>query len=179
MSVTDKLRESLANVEAFSSIVEEQVAAQKAVEAAIARDAAARAAQAAQEATRLTRFGSIVEAACLIAAADGDVSADETGHVVDKLVSLTNNAVSKQQVSDMVKNTVAWAKTADRDASFARIATILPSKEERETAFTVAAHAAWTGGGIGVKEGLALQAIARAFGWEIPYMHKLLGKARG
>jgi tellurite resistance protein len=177
MSVTDKLRDTLASVEAFGSMVEEQAAAVKSDGAAAA--AAASAISAMDQVVMLTRFAGMVEAACLIAAADGNVSAEESTKIADKLHTLTGGAIGKDKIAEMVKVALANAKSADRDKRFAAVAERLSTEAERETVFTVAAHAAWGGGGIGVQEGLALQAIARAFGWQIPHMHKLLGKARG
>ncbi len=49
----------------------------------------------------------------------------------------------------------------------------------RWTSLLAASAAAWKDGGVGQKEGLALQAFARAFGIPINELHKIMSEAHG
>ena len=135
--------------------------------------------EAAAEAARQTKLQCCVDAAYLIASADGSTSADELGHIATKMGELVAGALTDEQISDMVHIAASKVEVDGRDAVVANLPVFLEDPSERETAFLVAAAVSWTGGGIGAQEGLALQAISGAFGWEMSEMHKLLGKARG
>ena len=127
---------------------------------------------------RTTKFSACVEAAYLIASADGTTSATEVAHIAEKMCALTDNELTTEAVQDLIAHAENAVFQSSREDRVANLASTLASEEERKAAFMVAASTSWTGGGIGVKEGLALQAISGAFGWEIGEMHKLLGKAR-
>ncbi|MEQ9320556.1 MAG: hypothetical protein RIF41_15420, partial [Polyangiaceae bacterium] len=91
---------------------------------------------------------------------------------------LTDGNVDHVMVQELLREAAAKCDHDGRDGCVTNIANTLTSQEEREAAFMVAAAVSWQGGGISAKEGLALQAISGAFGWEMSDMHKLLGKAR-
>jgi len=134
---------------------------------------------AAEEAARQSKLQCCVDGAYLIASADGTTSPDELGHIATKMGELVSGALTGDQLNDMVHIAASKVEVDGRDATVANMAATLEDPSERETAFLVAAAVSWTGGGIGAQEGLALQAISGAFGWEMSEMHKLLGKARG
>lgn len=99
--------------------------------------------------------------------------------MAEKLSLVTGGALSEDDVRSLMSDSAGAAESDGRDARIESLAERLESEAEREASFMVAASAAWTGGAGGADEGIAMQAIARAFGWEISHMHKLLGAARG
>jgi len=129
--------------------------------------------------TLITRFYPIVECAYLIASADGGADFSEQAGVAEKLVEVTGGALTAEDVMALITDSTSAAEEEGRDARIESLPERLETEAEREAAFMVAAAAAWTGGGVGAQEGLAMQAMARAFGWEIGHMHQLLGAARG
>ncbi|MEZ4438099.1 MAG: hypothetical protein R3B72_03375 [Polyangiaceae bacterium] len=168
----------LSNMSAFQEMVAQQ---QKVVEEAKAQEAADDAAQraaAAAAAKQRTKLGAAVDCAYVIAAADGATTNEELSHISSKLSTLTSDAIDGNLADELVGAAAYKVSEKGRDAVIADVASILGSQEEREAAFMIAAAVSWTGGGIGTQEGLALQAISKAFGWEMNAMHKLLGKAR-
>ncbi len=160
-------------------MVSEAAAAEEANNSASDADAADAANAAVQAVLQQAKFAAVIECAYLIASADGTTSADELSNIKSKVAALTEGAVGEDLAAAFVKQAEGNATEHGRDARIANLATSLEADGDREIAFLVGANAAWTGGGVGAKEGLAMQAIAKAFGWEISHMHKLLGKARG
>lgn len=132
----------------------------------------------AEEETSQSKLSACIEAATIIASADGSTGADELAHIAERMSDLSDGEIGADAVNAMVRAAATKIEVDGKDAVIASIAERCASAEEREAAFMVAANASWAGGGIGTQEGLALQALARAFGWEISHMHKLLGKAR-
>ena len=152
------------------AIAEVEVAEQHEVEVIEAANA---------EQKRQTELSACVEAAYLIASADGHTTTEEVSHIATKMCALTEQAFDKAHVEALIDLARQYSEAEGREARIAALGETVASEEKREAAFMVAAAVSWTGGGIGMKEGLALQAISRTFGWKINHMHKLLGKARG
>lgn len=119
----------------------------------------------------------MVEAAYLMAAANGEVTQEEADAMADGLYKLTD--ISEQTLGTLFE--VAGARLANEgaDARIAAIGQDVTDEDQRKGVFLVAAAVSWKGGGIGMKEGLALQALSRAFGIPMNAMHKLLAKAHG
>lgn len=168
----EAIKGMLSQMQAFEQMVEQQ---KQVIEDKQQQDAAAEA----EAAAKRTKLAAAVDCAYLIASADGTASAEELGHIADKTSQLTDGRVDADVVQTLVSESAAKCDHDGRDGCIEKITTTLGSEEERVAAFMVAAAVSWTGGGITTQEGLALQAIAKAFGWEISHMHKLLGKARG
>ena len=131
--------------------------------------------EAAAEHTQL--HAAMVEAAYIIALADGEVSQTEADALADGMYQLTD--ISQENLSTLYDVAVARVQNEGKDARIAALAGDLASADLRRGAFLVAAAVSWKDGGIGVKQGLALQALARAFDIPTPEMHKLLAKAHG
>ncbi len=172
MGVQETVVETLKSMSVFNDMVEEGAASD--ADAAVAKMEAAT-----NEGLRQLRFLAMVECAYLIASADGNVSAAEVSHIRDNMSAITDGAIGGDAIGAYLDHSEKMVEKHGRDASISGLAEQLTAAEEREAAFIAGASAAWTGGGVGVQEGLCMQAIARAFGWEISHMHKLLGKARG
>jgi hypothetical protein len=128
---------------------------------------------------RRDELAAYAETAYFVASADGSMSEEEMNAIANRIEDLTDGQITMAITGMLLGTAAAKAAQSGRDALLAQVAKRLDTEAKREAGFTVAAHASWKGGGIGVQEGLALQAIARAFGWEINHMHKLLGRARG
>jgi tellurite resistance protein len=176
--MSSKASSFLANLPAFDQMVKAQkevIAEAQAADVAAAADAA----QAVAETLWQTKLQACVDAAYLIASADGATGSHEVSHIADKMSDITGGELSTTDVRAMLDISAEKVSGGSRDGLVDEIAGLVEDDAERETAFTVAAAVSWTGGGIGVKEGLALQALSKAFGWEMNHMHKLLGKARG
>jgi len=129
---------------------------------------------AAEEATLLA---GMVEAAYLIAMADGEMTQEEADAMSEGLYKLSN--ITTETLTTLFGVAAARHENEGQAARIAALGTDIPDADHRRGAFLVAAAVSWKGGGIGVKQGLALQALARAF--EIPTheMQVLLGKAHG
>ncbi len=169
MGVQESLVATLKGITGFGEIVQE----------ASSVDPAAALTAANEQLSKMFRLAAMVECAYLIASADGNASAEELSHIKKNMNTLTEGAVSEALVDGFLAKAAEKATAEGRDARIKNLATALVAPGDREAAFLVGANAAWTGGGVGTQEGLCMQAIARAFGWEISHMHKLLGKARG
>jgi tellurite resistance protein len=164
----------LSQMKAFEEMIEQQ---KQVLEEEKAQQAAEEEAKAAA-AKKRTKLGAAVDAAYLICSADGTTSPEEMGFVCGKVALLTDGNVDHTMVQELLREAAAKCDHDGRDGCVSNIANTLETQEEREAAFMVAAAVSWQGGGISTKEGLALQAISGAFGWEMGDMHKLLGKAR-
>ena len=130
------------------------------------------------DAIRVGKYGAMVELAYLVAAANGDVKADERTKIKTKMEGIIGSNFGRDHIGEMLESAADKLAEHGVEARYRYIAEALDNEAERESGFLVAAHCAWDGG-VDVKEGLALQAIAKVFGWEINHMHKLLGKAKG
>jgi tellurite resistance protein len=129
---------------------------------------------AAEEATLLA---GLVEAAYLMAMADGEITQEETDAMADGLYKLTN--ITEETLATLFGVAASRHENEGQAARIAALGSDIPDPDHRRGAFLVASAVSWKGGGIGVKQGLALQALARAF--EIPTheMQVILGKAHG
>jgi tellurite resistance protein len=148
--------------------VQRCIAAQKAAE-----QASADAAQAAESA----KFGALVEAATLVSLADKVVSEAEMRALAKGIGEISGLEVGT--ILGLVTGASERIGGEGQGARATAIAALLVDDELRRGALYVASACAWLGGGVGEKEGLALQALAKAFGIPIPELHKIMGKAHG
>jgi hypothetical protein len=146
--------------------------------AAAKQSAEAGALEAAEAKKRRDELAACVEAAYLVASADGNLSDEEMKTIGERMDALSDGAVGLMDAAMFVAGASAKIKEIGRDGLIADIARRLDSETKRQAGFMVAAHTSWKGGGIGMQEGLALQALSKAFGWEMNYMHKQLALAR-
>jgi tellurite resistance protein len=119
----------------------------------------------------------MVEAAYLMAIADGEVTQEEADTMADGLYKLTS--ITADTLGVLFSVATARHENEGQAARIAALGNDIPDSDHRRGAFLVAAAVSWKGGGIGVKQGLALQALARAFEIPMNEMHKLLAKAHG
>ena len=124
-----------------------------------------------------TLLAATIEAAYLIAAADGEVTQEEADALADGLYKLTS--ITQDTLGVLYSVATARVENEGQAARIAALGSDIPDADHRRGAFLVAAAVSWKGGGIGVKQGLALQALARAFDIPTNEMHKILAKAHG
>ena len=60
------------------------------------------------------------------------------------------------------------------DGAAKTVAAALPEIDAQSSLLVIASAVGWLGGGVGTKEGLALQALARAFSMPINTLHQLM-----
>jgi len=87
--------------------------------------------------------------------------------------------ISQENLQTLFQVAGARVENEGRDARIQAIGQDITDPDLRRGTFLVAAAVSWKDGGIGVKQGLALQALARAFEIPMNEMHKLLAKAHG
>lgn len=119
-------------------------------------------------------LASVVNCAVAIAAADGHTDGAEYQELTRHLCALLGDA---ETVEDLAGQALVKVATGDRDAIFQEAKNMLEPRG-REACFTIACAIATRSGGIGMKEGLALQALARTLeiGYPSAKYNELLGK---
>lgn len=153
----------------YKEVLEKEQAAQQQVQAEQTREEQ----QASGELTAL------IEAAYLVAAADGRVSDVESRRLVERIGQVTGGRFSAAYIEETLRGAADRVHGDGAPARAESIASALPSDELRRAALLVASAVAWAEGGVGEREGLALQALARAFGIPIGEMQRILGQAHG
>ena len=129
------------------------------------------------DAEQATLLAGMIEAAYLMAMADGELTQEETDTMADGLYELTD--ISEDTLGTLLGVAIARRENEGQAARIAGVGNDITDQDHRRGAFLVAAAVSWKGGGIGVKQGLALQALARAFDIPTNEMHKILAKAHG
>jgi len=163
------VQEALDQVDAYKEMLEREAAMRAEIEA---RNAAG-------EAAIQTQIGAFVEAAFLVASADGSYSENEATRLVERVSALTRDKIGADRIAIMAGEAHLRVSEEGRDARFHALAEILPDPELRQAALLVASSVGYLDGGVGQKEGLALQSLARSFGFSIDELHKLMAKAHG
>lgn len=137
----------------------------------------ARSEQAAEEKQASEELSALIEAAYLVAVADGRVSEAESRRLLERVGHVTGGRFSVAYLEESMRSAAKRVLGEGATARAEVIASVLTSDELRRAALLVASAVAWAEGGVGQREGLALQALARAFGIPIGEMQRLLGQA--
>ncbi len=153
----------------------EAVAQAKAQMAAVtaAAEGAARADASARESID-AHHQAIFDAVHIIAAADGVVTEAEHAKIAAGLGSILGGVVDDATIQNGLAGAKAFFDEHGLEGSAAAIATAIPEADGRSALLVIASAVAWLDHGVGTKEGLALQALARAFGIAINDLHKLM-----
>ncbi len=125
-----------------------------------------------------SQIEALVETIYLVASADGRFSGAECEELSAHVAALTEGAFTTEQIEEM-RSKVAENAGEGIDARAQAIAECLTDMDLRRSALLAASAAAWQDGGVGQKEGLALQTLARAFGIPINELHKIMSEAHG
>jgi tellurite resistance protein len=166
-------------LQGLNGMLEQMTAYKEMLEREQAQKAQHEAEQAAVDQAQSTEFGAFVETAYLIAAADGSVSDAESQRLSHGISQLTQGQLSDQQIQEHMQAAASRFQSEGRDGRIQAVASVISDPNLRRAALLVGAGVAWLDRGVGEKEGLALQAIARAFDIPINEMHKLLAQAKG
>ena len=170
------IQKALANVQRN---IQEIPAFRQLLEQGSEERAAAEEAEQAAQAERAAWLGALTETAYIVAAADGRLSDDERGEIVEGLAELVEKRIPSEEISDMVDRVTGAVEEEGQAARFAEIAGIISDTELRDAVYLVACAVAWKGGGIGEKQGLALRALKDAFDYSEGKHQQLLARARG
>ena len=143
-----------------------------AADAAAATAAAAGEAQArdAENAKRQSIFDSIYA----IAAADGAVTAVEQAKMVLGLGAMLGQSYDESTIVNALATAKELYESGGIEAIASAAAEAVPEREGRSALLVLASAVAWLDHGVGTKEGLALQALARTFDIEINDLHRLM-----
>jgi tellurite resistance protein len=119
-------------------------------------------------------LGSLVNAVVAIAAADGEPDGDEYQAITQHLCSIVGDA---ETVEALAADALRAVVMESRESLFEQARNTLDTAG-REACFTAACAVATKSGGIGTKEGLALQSLAKILeiGYPSQRYTQLLGK---
>lgn len=170
---------SIGNIAAVQQALEQANAYKEMLEREAAAKAEVEAQHAAEEAAHGAQISALVEAAYLVASADGRYSSDESERLIERVGALTEDKFGADALASMAEAARGRVDAEGIAARAASIAEALPDPDLRRATLLVASTIAWLDGGVGQKEGLALQNLARAFGIGIDELHKIMGKAHG
>lgn len=165
-------------LQGLNSMLEQMTAYKEMLEREQAQKAQHEAEQAAANEAQATEFGAFVETAYLIAAADGSVSESERQRLSQGISQLTQGQLSDEQIQEHMQAAASRLENEGRDDRIQAIASVISDPNLRRAALLVGCGVAWLDRGVGEKEGLALQALSRAFDIPINEMHKLLAQAK-
>ena len=134
--------------------------------------------EAAEDARRNTLLSYMIEAVYAVAAADGEVSEDECATLKINFSDATGEAVTPEQLDAFVDDAARLHAEQGVENRIQDTAGYITDPEVRRATLLLASAIAWRDGGVGQKQGLALQRLARAFDIEINELHKLMAKAK-
>jgi tellurite resistance protein len=165
-------------IQGLNGMLEQMTAYKEMLEREQAQKAEQEAQQNAENQRQATEFGAFVEAAYIVAAADGSVSDAEMQRLSHGISQLTKGQLDEQQIHNMVQEAGSRLQSEGRDGRVQAVASIITGSELRRAALLVASGLAWLDRGVGEKEGLALQALAKAFGFSINELHQIMAQAK-
>jgi tellurite resistance protein len=134
-------------------------------------------AEAAEAARQSSLIGAMIEAAYIVAKADGHVSESEHATLASTFSRALGDALDASQLEVYFNDAASRFDSEGRDARIEQVAANIEDPDRRRVALFAACAVAWRDGGVGTKDGLALQALARAFDIPIREMQELLGHA--
>jgi hypothetical protein len=117
------------------------------------------------------------DAMYLIAGSDGSVSPQEKAKLVIGLRGLLGEGFDETAVDDGLEMGRVLVEERGVKGAASAIAETITDANERNLILTLASVSAWLGGGVGTKEGLALQALAAAFEIPINKLHEAMAAA--
>ncbi|MBL8743302.1 MAG: hypothetical protein JNK04_19460 [Myxococcales bacterium] len=124
-----------------------------------------------------SRKQAFYDAMYLIAGSDGGVSPQEKAKLVIGLRGLLGESFDEAEVEDGLEMGRVLVDERGVKGAAAAIAETITDAAERTLLLSMASVSAWLGGGVGTKEGLALQALAAAFEIPINKLHEAMAAA--
>lgn len=124
---------------------------------------------------RDTIVRAMVTASYLVAIADGAISQAEADALAGGIAAIVEGEVDLQGLFDVAQGRF---EAEGLDACLADIGNDVADPECRRAILLVASSVAWKDGGVGTKQGLALQALARSFELPISELHQIMARAK-
>ncbi len=121
-----------------------------------------------------TRKQALFDAVYLVAAADGAISAAERAKLGTGLAGLLDGAIDPAAIDEAIEKACVLFGELGQDGVANAVAAALSEIDAQSSLLVIASAVGWLGGGVGTKEGLALQALARAFSMPIHTLHQLM-----
>lgn len=165
-------------LQGLNGMLEQMTAYKEMLEREQAQKAQHEADQAAANEAQATEFGAFVETAYLIAAADGNVSDSEAQRLAHGISQLTQGRITDQQIQDHMQAAASRLQSEGRDGRIRAVASVIADPGLRRATLLAGSGVAWLDRGVGEKEGLTLQALARAFDIPINELHQLMAQAK-
>lgn len=153
------------------------MAALQAADATIQAAALAARVTAAREAEENKRKQALFDAIYAVAAADGAISDSERDKLAVGLSGFLGDGFNAGAMQQSLENGRALFDEKGLKGTAADVAERITDEGERRCVLAIASMVAWLGGGVGTKEGLALQALTSAFGLPINKLHEIMGAA--
>ncbi len=148
--------------------------AKAALESAVQEaDAARERAEAAERKTSDARRQAIFDTLYFVAAADGAISTAERRKLSIGLMGILGDGFDADAVDDGLDMARVLVEQHGKGAP-KEIAAVITDGTERMSLVLIASAIAWLGGGVGTKEGLALQGLAAAFDLPMKTLHELM-----
>lgn len=164
-------RETREAMERAKAAVDKFEASQAAVLADQAKVVAAR------DAEDNKRKQALFDAIYAVAAADGSISETERAKLAVGLSGFLGDGFDVSTLQQSLENGRALFDEKGLKGTAADVAERITDEGERRCVLAIASMVAWLGGGVGTKEGLALQALTAAFGLPINKLHEIMGAA--
>lgn len=165
-------RETRESMERAKQAMASLQAADEAVKAAVAAQVTA-----ARDAEENKRKQALFDAIYAVAAADGSISDNERDKLAVGLSGFFGEGFEPASMQQSLENGRALFDEKGLKGTAADVAERITDEGERRCVLAIASMVAWLGGGVGTKEGLALQALAAAFGLPINKLHEIMGAA--
>jgi tellurite resistance protein len=123
------------------------------------------------------RKQALYDAVYVVAAADKSISADERAKLSIGLLGMLGESFDETAINQGLETARVLYDEKGLKGTTADIASRITAEGDRNALLTIASTVAWLGGGVGTKEGLALQALAAAFSIPINELHKIMAAA--
>ncbi len=109
-------------------------------------------------------YGSLLEAAFLMAAADGELTREEVGELADLIARMTNQAVSPGELADSIGDYAKQLEEVGRSAMIAALAASCTDPSDRRKVLHFAILVALCDRELAPSELFVLHSLGRAFG---------------
>ena len=113
----------------------------------------------------------------LIAAADGSITPLERAKLVLGIQGLLGDGADEATIDDGLSMARVLREEKGLAGAAAHVASVISEEFERYALLSIGSTVAWLGGGVGAKEGAALQAVSGAFGVPIKVLHQIMASA--
>ena len=153
-------------------------AAQSSIDASMKEVSERLAEVAAKERTEANaRKQAIFDTIYLIAAADGSITPLERAKLVLGIQGLLGDGADEATIDDGLSMARVLREEKGLAGAAAHVASVISEEFERYALLSIGSTVAWLGGGVGAKEGAALQAVSGAFGVPIKVLHQIMASA--